>query len=406
MTLFPDTSVQIDSHTLQGTTGVLTVDLDALAANWKALESRAVPAECSAVVKADAYGCGIMPVTRKLVSIGCKTFFVATLDEARRARDAAPKAAIYVLDGFFANCGDDFAKIDCRPVIGDLNELAEWDAFRRTRGWQGLAALQIDTGMNRLGLSVDEARGLLPRIRQGDHGIALVMSHLACAENVTNAMNARQLAAFRSIASEFSGITASLANSSGIFLGSHFHMDMVRPGAALYGVNPTPEADNPMQPVVGLKVRIAQIRNVPKGETVGYGALWHAKRPTRLAIISAGYADGYFRAASGIEGTRSAQAVVAGQRCPIVGRISMDLMAIDITDLPHGAVRRGHFVTLIGDGVTLDELGHHFGTISYEVLTSLGRRYARDYRGNVTSDSKTTPETTASEITISEKSSA
>jgi alanine racemase len=141
--------------------------------------------------------------------------------------------------------------------------------------------------------------------------------------------------------------------------------------------------------VVSLKVRIAQIRNEPKGETVGYGALWHAKRPTRLAIVSAGYADGYFRAASGIEGTRSAQAVVAGQRCPIVGRISMDLMAIDITDVPHGAVRRGHFVTLIGDGLTLDELGHHFGTIGYEVLTSLGHRYARDYRGGVAPASQT-----------------
>jgi alanine racemase len=392
MTLFPDTSVQIDSHTLQGTTGVLTVDLEALAANWKALESRAVPAECAAVVKADAYACGIKPVTRKLASVGCKTFFVATLDEARCAREAAPRAAIYVLDGFFANCGDDFAKIDCRPVIGDLNELAEWDAFRRTRGWTGLAALQIDTGMNRLGVSVEEARGLAPRIRQPDHGIALVMSHLACAEDMHNPMNARQLAAFRSVASEFSGVTASLTNSSGIFLGSQFHMDMVRPGCALYGVNPTPEADNPMQPVVSLKVRVAQIRNVPKGETVGYGAVWHAKRPTRLAIVSAGYADGYFRAASGIEGTRSAQAVAAGQRCPIAGRISMDLMAIDITDLPNGAVRRGHFITLIGDGVSVDELGHHFGTIGYEVLTSLGRRFARDYRGNVGPDSKTAPE--------------
>jgi alanine racemase len=392
MTPFPDTSVQIDSHTLQGTPGVLTIDLDALAANWKALESRAVPAECSAVVKADAYGCGIIPVTRKLASAGCKTFFVATLDEAKLTREAAPKATIYVLDGFFANCGDDFAKIDARPVIGDLNELAEWDAFRRTQGWTGLAALQIDTGMNRLGLTPDDARGLLPRIRQANHGIALVMSHLACAEDMSNAMNARQLAAFRAISSEFQGIPASLANSSGIFLGSHFHIDMVRPGAALYGVNPTPEADNPMQPVVGLKARIAQIRNVPKGETVGYSALWHAKRPTRLAIVSAGYADGYFRAASGIEGTRSAQAIVAGTRCSIVGRISMDLMAIDITDLPHAAVRRGHFITLIGEGLTLDELGHHFGTIGYEVLTSLGRRYARDYRGSVGQESKTASE--------------
>src|SRR3569623_2575386 len=192
----------IDAHTLQMAPGVLTVDLDALAANWKALESRAVPADCSAVVKADAYGCGLIPVTRKLASAGCKTFFVATLDEARLAREAAPKATIYVLDGFFSNCGDDFAKIDCRPVIGDLNELAEWDAFRRTRGWTGLAALQIDTGMNRLGLTPDEARGLLPRNQQADPGIAQEMRHHACAEDMSNTMLARQLPAFRAIASD------------------------------------------------------------------------------------------------------------------------------------------------------------------------------------------------------------
>jgi alanine racemase len=156
---------------------------------------------------------------------------------------------------------------------------------------------------------------------------------------------------------------------------------MVRPGAALYGVNPTPEADTPVRPVVNLKVRIAQVRKVEKGDTVGYGGIWTARRPTRLAVVTAGYADGYFRAASGIDGTRSAEAIVAGRRCPIAGRISMDLAAIDITDLPPGAVRRGHFATLIGDGVGVDELAHHFGTIGYEVLTSLGRRFIRSYRG-------------------------
>jgi alanine racemase len=376
-----DHVTHIDTRTLDATPGVLTVDLDAIAANWRQLEGRAVPAECAAVVKANAYGCGIEQVTRKLKSVGCKTFFVATLDEARHARKAAPNAVIYVLDGFFANCGETFAEIDCRPVIGDLAELAEWDAFRRTTGWKGSAAIQINTGMNRLGLNVEEAAGLVPRVQQADHGISLIMSHLACAEDLGAAMNARQAHTFRDIASQFSGVSASLSNSSGIFLGSHFHFDMVRPGAALYGVNPTPEAETPMQSVVSVKARITQIRSLQKGETVGYGALWTAKRPTRLAIVSAGYADGYFRAASGIEGTRSAEVVVAGQRCPIAGRVSMDLMAIDITDVPHGTVRRGHFVTLIGDGITVDELGHHFGTIGYEVLTSLGHRFTRIYRG-------------------------
>jgi alanine racemase len=362
-------------------TGVLTVDLDAIVANWRKLEKTAVPAECAGVIKADAYGCGIDPVARALADGGCKTFFVATLDEARAARAAVPSAAIYVLSGFLQNCGDAFAKIDARPVIGDIHELAEWDVFCRRSGWAGGAAIHIDTGMNRLGLTVADAQGIIPRINSGDHGITLVMSHLACAENLHHPLNAKQLASFREIASVFSGVPASLSNSSGVFLSPQFQFDMVRPGAALYGVNPTPEADNPMQPVVELKARIVQIRNIERGESVGYGGTWTARRPTRLAVVSAGYADGYFRAGGSNDGTRGAEVMVAGKRCPIAGRISMDLMAVDITDLPHNAARRGHMVTLIGEGITVDELAHHFGTIGYEVLTSLGPRYARIYKG-------------------------
>jgi alanine racemase len=362
-------------------TGVLTVDLDAIVANWRKLEKTAVPAECAAVIKADAYGCGIDPVATALAGAGCKTFFVATLDEARAARAALPSAAIYVLDGFFQNCGDAFAKIDARPVIGDLNELAEWDVFCRRSGWAGGVAIHIDTGINRLGLSVAEAQGIIPRINAGDHGITLVMSHLASAEQLNHPLNARQLASFREIASLFSNVPASLSNSSGVFLGAAFQFDMVRPGAALYGINPTPEADNPMRPVVDLKARIVQIRNVEKGETVGYGGTWTARRQTRLAIIAAGYADGYFRAASANDGTRGAEVVVAGKRCAVAGRISMDLTAIDVTDLEKNAARRGHMVTLIGEGITVDEIAHHFGTIGYEVMTSLGRRFARLYKG-------------------------
>src|SRR5205085_8797085 len=215
----------------------------------------------------------------------------------------------------------------------------------------------------------------------GDHGIALVMSHLACAEALHHSLNARQVASFREIASQFSGVPASLSNSSGIFLGPHFQFDLVRPGAALYGINPTPEADNPMQPVVDLKARILRLRAIEKGETVGYSSTWTARRPTKLAIVSVGYADGYFRAGGSNDGTRGAEVVVAGKRCPIAGRISMDLTAVDVTDLDKNAVRRGHMVTLIGEGITVDELAHHFGTIGYEVLTSLGKRYARIYKG-------------------------
>ena len=361
--------------------GVLTVDLDAIVANWRKLEKTAVPAECAGVIKADAYGCGVAPVARALAGAGCKTLFVATPDEARSARAAVPSAAIYVLNGFFQNCGDAYAKSDAKPVIGDLNELAEWDVFCRRSGWTGGAAIQIDTGMNRLGLTVAEAQGIIPRINAGDHGITLVMSHLACAESLNHPLNSKQLATFREIASLFSGVPASLSNSSGVFLGSQFQFELVRPGAALYGINPTPEADNPMQPVVELKARIVQIRNVERGESVGYGGTWTARRPTKLAVVSAGYADGYFRTAGGSDGTRSAEVIVAGKRCPIAGRISMDLMVIDVTDLPNNAARRGHMVTLIGEGITVDELAHHFGTIGYEVLTSLGPRYARVYKG-------------------------
>src|SRR5882757_2353650 len=361
--------------------GILTVDLDAIVANWRKLVKTAVPAECAAVIKADAYGCGVEAVARALSAAGCKTFFVATLDEARTARETLPSAELYVLDGFFQNCGDVFAKLNCRPVIGDLNELAEWDVFCRRSGWSGGAAIHIDTGMNRLGLTLVEAQGIIPRINAGDHGITLVMSHLASAELLNNPLNAKQLTAFREIASVFSGVPASLSNSSGVFLGAQFQFDMVRPGAALYGVNPTPEADNPMQPVVELKARIVQIRNLEKGETVGYGGSWTARRPTRIAIVSAGYADGYFRAAGANDGSRGAEVVVAGKRCPIAGRVSMDLMAVDVTDLEKNAARRGHMVTLIGEGITVDDLAHHFGTIGYEVLTSLGRRFARVYKG-------------------------
>jgi alanine racemase len=370
-----------DANVSAAATGVLTIDLDAIVANWRKLESQGVPAECAAVVKANAYGCGIEPVVRALAAAGCKTFFVATLDEARATRTASRSATIYVLSGCFQNCGDVFAEVNCQPVIGDLNELAEWDVFCRRSGWSGGAAIHIDTGMNRLGLSPQDAHGILPRINAGDHGVTLVMSHLACAENPQHPLNARQLAAFREIAQQFTGVPASLANSSGIFLGQQFQFDLLRPGAALYGVNPTPDADNPMQPVVDLKTRIIQVREVERGDTVGYGATWTARRPTRLAIVSTGYADGYFRTAGSTDGTRSADVIVAGKRCPIAGRISMDLIAIDVTDLPEKAARRGHMVTLLGDGITVDELGHHFGTIGYEVLTSLGHRYARVYKG-------------------------
>ena len=360
--------------------GILTVDLAAIEANWRSLGHRVMPAECAAVIKADGYGCGIEKVAAALAKAGCKTFFVADLAEARQVRNVAPDPAIYVLNGLLSGTAGSYADIRARPVIGSMVELAEWDAFVSVNQWHGGAALHVDTGMNRLGISVNEAAALAPRIRSENHGITLLMSHLACAEQPEHPLNERQISVFREVRMLYRGIPSSLANSSGIFLGQAAHCDMVRPGVALYGVNPIPGQSNPMRPVIELQARIAQVRTVPRGETVGYDAAWTAKRTTRIAVVAVGYADGYLRAASASDEAPGADAIVAGQRCPLAGRVSMDLLAIDITDLPDGAARRGDLATLIGGEITVDDLAKAAGTIGYEVLTSLGRRYHRVYR--------------------------
>jgi alanine racemase len=361
--------------------GVLTIDLGEIVDNWRSLARRTMPAECAAVIKADGYGCGIEPVAAALAKAGCKTFFVADLGEARRARAAASNATIYVLNGLLPNTGPAFAEIQARPVIGSMVELAEWDAFCAAQQWRGGAALHVDTGMNRLGISAEEAAALAPRVRSGNHGITLLMSHLACSEIPEHPLNDRQIKLFQEVRVLYRGIPSSLANSSGIFLGAATHCDMVRPGAALFGVNPTPGRRNPMHAVVDLRARILQVRTVQRGETVGYDATWTARRASRIAIAAVGYADGYLRAASASDQTPGANAVVSGKLCPLAGRVSMDLLAIDVTDVPEGAVRHGDMATLIGDGITVDGLASSAGTIGYEVLTSLGRRYHRVYRG-------------------------
>jgi alanine racemase len=361
--------------------GVLGIDLDAIAANWRALGRRTMPCECAAVVKADAYGCGLEPVTAKLVETGCKTFFVATIAEGRRARATAPEADIYVLDGLMPGTGPAFADSGLRPVIGNLEELSEWDAFVAASNWRGGMALHVDTGMNRLGIDLTDAAAVANRLQWEQHGITLLMSHFAAAEAPDHPLNDKQIQTFRELRRLFRGVPASLANSSGIFLGSSAHCDVVRPGVALYGANPTPGRDNPMQPVVELKGRVLQVRSLERGASVGYGATWTAKRPSRLAIVAVGYADGYSRSASAADGMAGGEAVVAGRRCPLAGRVSMDLLAIDVTDVEARAVRRGDLVTLLGAGITLEDVANASGTIAYEVLVNLGRRFHRAYRG-------------------------
>jgi alanine racemase len=363
------------------TGGTLTIDLAAIEANWRTLAHHLLTVECAAVVKANAYGLGLEPVTSVLAKAGCKTFFVADIAEARRARSRAPEATIYVLNGFSPDWGDGFIEINARPVINSTTELAEWDTFVSARAWRGGAAFHVDTGMHRLGISPEEAAALAPRAQTENHGIALLLSHLACAENPDHPLNARQIQLFRELHMLYPGIPASLVNSSGIFLGSSAHYDLARPGAALYGVNPTPGRPNPVQSVVEMTGRILQLRTVGRDETVGYGATWTAKRPSRIAVVALGYADGLIRAGSGTDERPGGAAIVAGKRCPIVGRISMDLVCIDVTDTPDGAVHRGDLATAVGADITVDEVAAAAGTIGYEILTRLGPRCHLVYRG-------------------------
>ncbi|HEX2135163.1 MAG TPA: alanine racemase [Microvirga sp.] len=363
--------------------GLLTIDLGALAANWRLLRGRAGGAECAAVVKADAYGIGIEAAVPALAAAGCRTFFVAHLSEAFRVRAAAPEAVVYVLNGLLPGTAPAYAGRDLRPVLGSQDELEEWAAFCRGEGRRLAAAIHVDTGMNRLGLPVPEGLALNGDRRLQDFAPALLMSHLVGAEEPENPVNRRQIDAFRALREVLPGVPASLCNSSGIFLPEAPHLDMVRPGYALYGGNPTPTRANPMRAVVTLEGRVIQLRTVEDGARVGYNATWTAAGRRRLATVSVGYADGYLRSASRTDATVAAgspagEALVAGRRCPLVGRISMDLIVVDVTEVPE-APSRGAAVTLIGGELTVDEVGRRAGTIGYEILTSLGRRYARTY---------------------------
>ena len=362
--------------------GILTIDLSAVEANWKILRSASTPAECAAVVKADGYGLGLEPVAQRLSTAGCTTFFVAELSEGKRLRKVAPQADIYVLNGLAPGTGQVFADHNLRPVIGSTAEIAEWDAFTHVNKWDGGYALHVDTGMNRLGMSIEEAAAFAPRINAENHGLSLLISHFVAAQFAESPRNAQQLQSFRDIRALYRGVPASIANSSGIFVDQAAHLDLVRPGAALYGVNPTPSTKNPMKPVVDLNVRVAQVRNVGFGETVGYDATWTARRPSRIAVVTLGYADGFFRTVSGDDQRPGGTLFLQGCACPIVGRISMDLTALDVTDLAERSVKRGDYATVIGDERDIDATGDMLGTIGYEVLTSLGRRYARIYKND------------------------
>jgi alanine racemase len=357
--------------------GRLTVDLGALAGNWRMLAQRAESAATSAVVKGDGYGIGLEPAARALAEAGCQTFFVALPEEGLRLRSAVRDAIIYVLDGIIPGTLELLAKAKLRPVLGSWPEIEEWAAYRQSGGTDG-AAVHVDTGMHRLGLTPGEARKLA---QQPDLLAAvapdLLMSHLATADTPDHPLNRKQLSAFRAVRTLLPGIPASLANSAGILLGTEYHFDLVRPGIALYGGAAIAGIGGATRPVVTAEARILQIRDVKPGETVGYGATETVREPSRIAVLAAGYADGYPRLAGSSDQRPGARAYLRGRYVSLVGRVSMDLIAVDVTGV--AGAERGDWVELIGPNVAVDEVAHHAGTIGYEVLTGLGHRYARTY---------------------------
>jgi alanine racemase len=356
---------------------ILEIDLAAIASNWKLLSERLTHgARCAAVVKADAYGLGMAEVAPVLARAGCKTFFVASLNEGLELRALLPRAQIAVLNGLAMGPPADFAKGGLLPVLNDLGQVRQWHDYARKRGGAP-AMLHIDTGLSRLGLPPKELRQLAaePSLLTS-FKLMLILSHLACAGEPAHPMNLEQLDAFRTALRLLPRAPASLASSSGIFLGADFHFDMVRAGAALYGVNPLPGRPNAMKQVVRLKAKILQVRDVDRGETVGYGAAHRVERPGRIATVALGYADGWLRS-SGHRGT----ARIAGNPAPVIGRISMDLLTIDVTGIDPRVVEPGVYADLLDDRYGVDDAAFAAQTIGYEILTALGRRCVRLYRG-------------------------
>lgn len=361
----------------------LTIDLGALAANYRALAARSAPAETAAVVKADAYGLGIAHAVPALWSAGCRTFFVAYPAEGLAVRTAAPGARVFVLSGpMNEKAAGIIAGAGLIPVLNTAEDITLW---RRAAG--GPAALHVDTGMNRLGVSESEAAAFAAE-NTGDAAIplTLVMSHLACADDPGHPLNRQQIESFQRVEALFEGIDSSLANSAGIMIGGDFRCALTRAGIALYGGRAVNAGDNPMRPVVRAEAHILQVRRVPAGGVVGYGAAAKLERDTMVAIAAAGYADGYHRSASGagvpLRGVaaQGACGFLAGKRVPVVGRVSMDLTAFDITDCTKSVVP-GDRIELFGANIPLDEVAEAAGTIGYELLTGLGRRYERVYVG-------------------------
>lgn len=359
----------------------LTIDLGAVRKNYRRLCSELAGVPCAGVVKADGYGLGADRVAPVLYQEGCRIFFVATFDEAVALRqilpdDQMPDAQIACLNGLLAGTETAFVEHRIIPVLNAVEQIGRWRDQGTKEGRALPAMLHLDTGMNRLGLDGREMDRVADDPTSLD-GIdwRYAISHLAIADEADHPMNAQQLARFRSMRARLPvAMKASLANSSGIFMGSEFHHDLGRPGIALYGGRPAADRDNPMLCPIRIEGRVLQIRTVEPGWTVGYGASWRAARETRIATVAAGYADGYLRSLSS-----AGRVAVGGRLCDVVGRVSMDSITVDVTDLPEADAAPGGMVEVLGPTVTPDSMADAGGTIGYELLTALGSRYIRHY---------------------------
>jgi len=350
---------------------VLEIDLAAIAANWRSLAAQHPTGPVAGVVKADAYGLGATRVAPALFAAGCRHFFVAHLNEALALRPLLPGAMIAVLNGPLPGTEPAYLTHDITPVIGTRDAIARWSQPDLA---PHPAIVHVDTGMNRLGLDAHDIAALRADPTQlARLTLRYVMTHLVSSEIPDAPENPRQAAAFAAARTLFPGVPHSTANSSGLFLGPRFASALARPGAALYGINPTPGLRNPMQPTVRLRARVLQVREIAQGDTVGYNATWRAARPSRIATACVGYADGWPRSLSG-----RGHAIFDARAVPLVGRVSMDLTTYDVTDFP--SIAPGAWLDLIGPGIPIDAVADAAETNGYEILTRLGARYARTWR--------------------------
>jgi alanine racemase len=353
----------------------LLVDLNALKANYRLMQGKVKPARCAAVIKAGAYGLGANRVACALSDAGCDCFFVATAEEALELCSYVSGADLYVLEGIDAQSVHDLRNARIIPVLNTYVQVELW-AKSCAGGQPNRCILHLDSGMNRLGFDEAAVRKLAanPRLL-GRLNVDYLMTHLACADEAAHEQNPLQLRRFEQLRAHLPPCRISIANSAGIFLGTEYHGDLVRPGIALYGGNPKSVGPNPMHEVVRACGRIVQVREIHRASTVGYGASAIVHPNTRLATVAFGYADGYLRCF----GNR-AQAVVNGHKVPVIGRVSMDSLTLNVSDVPPNLAGEGDWATLIGGGINIDELAVLGNTISYEILTGIGPRVSREYQ--------------------------